>query len=76
MKAYVAIYSSTGQETLAVNVDDYDPFIVLNIRNITVQLTREESRRVSDALRAAAIRHPHEESSLWNDGDHGPPMSD
>jgi len=62
MKAYVAIYSSTGQETLTVNVDDYDPFIVLTVRNVTVQLTRNEGRQVSDALRAAAIRYPYEDS--------------
>jgi hypothetical protein len=62
MKAYVAIYSSTGQETLTVNVDDYDPFIVLAVRNVTVQLTRNEARQVSDALRAAATRYPYEDA--------------
>jgi len=51
-----------GQETLTVNVDDYDLFIVLTVRNVTVQLTRDEARQVSDALRAAAVRYPYEDS--------------
>jgi hypothetical protein len=62
MKAFVAICSSMGQETLTVNVDDYDLFIVLTVRNVTVQLTRDEARQVSDALRAAAVRYPYEDS--------------
>ena len=61
MKAFVSIYSSTNQEMLTVNVDDYDPFIVLAVKNVTVQLTRDEARQVSDALRAAAMRYPYDQ---------------
>jgi len=42
-------------------VDDYDPFIVLAVKNVTVQLTRDEARQVSDALRAAATRYPYDQ---------------
>jgi hypothetical protein len=41
---------------LTVNVDDYDPFVILAVREVTIQLTRDECRTVSDALRAAAVR--------------------
>ena len=70
MKAHVAIRTATGQETLTVSVDDYDPFIVMAVRGAVVQLTRDESRQVADALRAAAMRYPYEDET-WNDDDHG-----
>jgi len=60
MKATVAISTSTGSEILAVSVDDYDPFAIVAIRGVTLQLTRDECRTVSDALRAAAVREPYE----------------
>ncbi len=60
MKATVAISTSTGSEILTVSVNDYDPFVILAVRDVTIQLTRDESRTVSDALRAAAVREPYE----------------
>jgi hypothetical protein len=60
VKATVAISTSTGSEILTVSVDDYDPFVILAVRNVTIQLTRDECRTVSDALRAAAVREPYE----------------
>lgn len=60
MKAMVTISTSTGSEILTVSVDDYDPFVVLAVRDATIQLTRDECRTASDALRAAALREPYE----------------
>lgn len=60
MKAMVAISTPTGSELLTVSVDNYDPFAILTIRDIAIQLTRDECRTVSDALRAAALREPYE----------------
>ncbi len=60
MKAIVAISTSAGPEILAVNVDHYDPFAVLTVRDRTIQLTRDECRRIADALRAASLREPYE----------------
>ncbi|GAA3092137.1 hypothetical protein GCM10010464_64810 [Pseudonocardia yunnanensis] len=56
MKATVVISTPTGSELLTVDVDDYDPFVVLKVRDVSVQLTRDECRKVADALRAAALR--------------------
>jgi hypothetical protein len=58
MKATVSIIPSTGPEFLTVKVDDYDPFAVLAVRDVTVPLTRDECRMVADALRAASLREP------------------
>jgi hypothetical protein len=41
-------------------MDDFDPFAVLSIKNTSVQLTRDECRKVADALRTAALRKPFE----------------
>ncbi len=60
MDAHVAICTSTGQEILTIHVDDLDPFIVLTLRGATLELTRTEARKVSDALRASALRKPYE----------------
>jgi hypothetical protein len=59
MKATVSIIPSTGPEVLTVSVNDYDPFTVLALRDVTVPLTRNECRMVSDALRAASLREPY-----------------
>ena len=56
MNAHVAICTSTGQELLTVHVDDLDPYIVLTVRGTTLELTPTEARKVSDALRASALR--------------------
>jgi hypothetical protein len=60
VKATVAISTSTGSEILTVSVNDYDPFVTLAVRDVTIQLTRDECRTVSDALRAASVREPYE----------------
>jgi hypothetical protein len=60
VKATVTISMATGSEILTVSVDDCDPFAILAVRDVTIQLTRDECRTVSDALRAAALREPYE----------------
>ena len=46
------------EEIVCVQVDDGDPFAVLALGRHTVALTRDECRRVADALRAASHRRP------------------
>jgi hypothetical protein len=41
-----------------VHVEDGDPFAVLTLGHHTVALTRDECRRIADALRAASRRGP------------------
>lgn len=60
MTAYVTLSTATGEEMLTVSVDDGDPFALLTVRGMQVQLTRDESRRAADALRAASSRRPFE----------------
>jgi hypothetical protein len=60
VKSTVAISTPTGSEILTVSVDDYDPFAVLAVRDVTIQLTRDECRKVADALRAATLRKPYD----------------
>ncbi len=63
MKAHVTLFSATGQEIISVAVDDYDPFVVMTLRGMSVPLTRDECRKTADALRAAALRRPDQLSS-------------
>ena len=41
--------------TLTVRADDHDPFVTVALGSWSTVLTREEARRTSDALRAAAL---------------------
>jgi hypothetical protein len=61
--ALATICSSTGQEVLAVQAEDYDPYVTLTVRDLRLELTRTESRLVADALRAASLRRPYEETA-------------
>jgi hypothetical protein len=60
VKATVTISTATGSEILTASVDDYDPFVILAVRDVTIQLIRDECRTVSEALRAAALWKPYE----------------
>jgi hypothetical protein len=60
MRALVGICTANGQETLSVTVEDGDPYVVLRMRDAFVPLTRTESRKVADALRAGALRDPYQ----------------
>jgi hypothetical protein len=61
--ALATICSSTGHEVLAVLVEDYDPYVTLIVRHFRLELTRTESRLVADALRAASLRRPYDETA-------------
>jgi hypothetical protein len=63
MKATVAISTPTGSELLSVRVNDCDPFTVLTIRHLEIHLTRDECRKVADALHAAALRASNDSDS-------------
>ena len=65
MKATVAISTPTGSELLSVSVNDGDPFTVLTIRQLEIHLTRDECRKVADALRAAALRESNDSDSYF-----------
>jgi hypothetical protein len=56
LKAHVILCSGTGQEIVSVAVEDYDPYVVMTLRGMTVFLTRDECRMTADALRAASLR--------------------
>jgi len=43
------------ERTLTVRADDLDPFVTVALGPWSTVLTREEARRASDALRAAAL---------------------
>ena len=58
MKAWTNVTTGAGEEIVCVQVDDGDPFAVLALGHHTVALTRDECRRVADALRAASHRPP------------------
>jgi hypothetical protein len=65
MRAAVAISTTTGSEILRVDMDDFDPFAMLSIKNTSVQLARDECRKVADALHTAALRKPFELDGRW-----------
>ncbi len=58
MKAWTNVTTGAGEEIVCVQVDDGDPFAVLALGRHTVALTRDECRRIADALRAASHRRP------------------
>jgi len=55
MTTSVYIGTPTGEQLVRVMVDDFDPYLTLTVGDRTVALTRDEARRISDALRAAAL---------------------
>ncbi|MGH3777370.1 MAG: hypothetical protein ACRDRR_16860 [Pseudonocardiaceae bacterium] len=55
MIASVYIGTSRGESLVRVEAYDLDPYLTLTVRGQTVALTRDEARRVSDALRAATL---------------------
>jgi hypothetical protein len=63
LKAHVILCSGTGQEIVSVVVEDYDPYVVMTLREMTVSLTRDECRMTADALRAASLRRPNQAES-------------
>jgi hypothetical protein len=56
MRAWTSVTTGAGEEIVSVRVDDGDPFAVLTMDRHTVALTRDECRRIADALRAASRR--------------------
>jgi hypothetical protein len=59
--AWTSVSTGAGEEIVGVRVDDEDPFAVLTLGRHTAVLTRDECRRIADALRAAALRRPPRE---------------
>jgi enoyl-CoA hydratase/carnithine racemase len=58
MTAWTSVTSGAGEEIVSVHVEDGDPFAALTLGRHTVALTRDECRRIADALRAASRRNP------------------
>ncbi|MGH3971980.1 MAG: hypothetical protein ACRDS9_01440 [Pseudonocardiaceae bacterium] len=59
MIASIFIETSRGEPLVQVEAYDLDPYLTLTVAQHTVALTRDEARRVSDALRAAALTAEH-----------------
>ena len=55
MIASVYIETPRGESLVQVEAYDFDPYLTLTVRGQIVAITRDEARRVSDALRAAAL---------------------
>ena len=55
MNATVHLHTTTGEHLLSVQGHDFDPFVRLTLRGCSVDLTRDQARMASDALRAAAL---------------------
>ena len=55
MIASVHLSTVTGEDLLAVQANDLDPYITLTIRQHSVDLTRDQARQAADALRACAL---------------------
>ncbi len=63
MSASVYIETLSGEPLVRVEAHDFDPYLTLTVVGHIVVLTRDEARRVSDALRAVALtadEHGHE----------------
>ncbi|MEJ2860759.1 hypothetical protein [Actinomycetospora flava] len=58
MTARTSVNAGAGEEIVSVQVEDGDPYAVLALGRYTAVLTRDECRRIADALRAASRRHP------------------
>jgi hypothetical protein len=56
MTAWTSVSTGAGEEIVRVDVEDGDPFAVMALGRHTVVLTRDECRRIADALRAASRR--------------------
>jgi hypothetical protein len=55
MIASVYIGTSSGEQLVRVEAYDLDPYLTLTVRGHTVALTRDEARKISDALRAVGL---------------------
>ena len=55
MIASVHVHTTAGEHLLSVQAHDFDPFVTLTLRDSSVDLTRDQARMASDALRAAAL---------------------
>jgi hypothetical protein len=53
--ASVHLSTVTGEDLLAVQANDLDPYITLTVRQHSVDLTRDQARQAADALRACAL---------------------
>jgi hypothetical protein len=58
MTGWTTVSTGAGEEIVSVHVEDGDPFAVMALGRNTVALTRDECRRIADALRAASRRRP------------------
>ncbi|MDD7940389.1 hypothetical protein PHK61_18345 [Actinomycetospora lutea] len=58
MTAWTTVSTGAGEEIVSVQVEDGDPFAVMAVGRHTAVLTRDECRRIADALRAASRRDP------------------
>lgn len=55
MTATVRIGTARGETLVCVEANDSDPYLTMAVCGQTVVLTRDEARRIGDALRAASL---------------------
>ena len=55
MIATAHLHTTTGEHLLSVQGHDFDPFVTLSVRGCSLDLTRDQARMASDALRAGAL---------------------
>lgn len=53
--AKVHLSTLAGEDLLIVQANDLDPYVTLTVRQHSVDLTRDQARQASDALRACAL---------------------
>jgi hypothetical protein len=53
--ASVYFSTVTGEELLTVQAHDLDPYVTVTIRQHSIDLTRDQAHRATDALRACAL---------------------
>ncbi len=60
MIATVRIGTFVDEPPVVVQAQHLDPYVRLDIRNQTVVLTRDEARKIGDALRACGLTDEYE----------------
>jgi hypothetical protein len=55
MIATVHLHTATGEHLVSVQGHNFAPFVTLTVRGLSVDLTRDQARMASDALRAVAL---------------------
>ena len=64
MIASIHLFTSDGEQLVTVEAHDFAPFVTLTLRGRPTDLTRDQARQVSDALRAAGLTADHDAADV------------